>query len=78
MFTYAYARVSTQDQNLSRQLDAFIKFGIPPKFIYCDKKSGKDFERENYTKPIKRLKKRRLIDYKINRSLGSQLRCYYR
>lgn len=70
MFTYAYARVSTQDQNLSRQLDAFAKFGISPKFIYCDKKSGKDFERENYTKLIKRLKKGDLLIIKSIDRLG--------
>lgn len=70
MFTYAYARVSTQDQNLSRQLDAFAKFGISPQFIYCDKKSGKDFERENYTKLIKRLKKGDLLIIKSIDRLG--------
>ena len=50
---YAYGRVSAQDQNLNRQIDSFLKFGVPPKRIYTDKKSGKDFERANY----KRLKK---------------------
>ena len=39
--TYAYARVSSRDQNLDRQLSAFRSFGIPPKHIFCDKKSGK-------------------------------------
>ena len=39
--TYAYARISSRDQNLDRQLSAFRSFGIPPKHIFCDKKSGK-------------------------------------
>lgn len=60
MNTYAYARVSAQDQNLARQLDAFSSYGVSPKHIYCDKKSGKDFNRENY---LKLLKKRRPTDY---------------
>ena len=41
--TYAYARVSTQDQNLTRQLEAFDEFGVDRKNVYCDKKSSKDF-----------------------------------
>lgn len=47
--TYAYARVSSLDQNLWRQLDAFKKIGIPDERIITDKKSGKDFERPGYT-----------------------------
>ena len=39
--TYAYARISSRDQNLDRQLSAFRSFGIPPKHIFCDKISGK-------------------------------------
>ena len=38
--TYAYAHISSRDQNLDRQLSAFRSFGIPPKHIFCDKKSG--------------------------------------
>lgn len=43
-----YARVSTKDQNLSRQIDAFKKLGAKDEQIICDKASGKDFEREGY------------------------------
>lgn len=43
-----YARVSTKDQNLARQIDAFHELGIEDKDIYSDKKSGKDFERVEY------------------------------
>lgn len=46
--TYAYGRVSAADQNLNRQIDSFIQFGVGIEQIYTDKKSGKDFQRENY------------------------------
>ncbi|MDO5813293.1 MAG: recombinase family protein [Bacillota bacterium] len=54
---YGYARVSTKDQNELRQIIALKKFGVCEKNIYTDKQSGKDFERENYKKLIKLLKK---------------------
>ena len=44
----AYGRVSTKDQNLQRQLDAFYKIGIDEKHIYVDKKSGENLERVGY------------------------------
>lgn len=61
MTIYAYARVSARDQNLARQLDAFERFGVEPKRIYCDKKSGKDFDRTNYNRLMKRLKRGDLV-----------------
>lgn len=70
MNTYAYARVSAQDQNLARQLDAFSSYGVLPKHIYCDKKSGKDFDRENYLKLLKKLKKGDLLIIKSIDRLG--------
>lgn len=56
MNTYAYGRVSTKDQNLQRQLSAFHEFGIKETCIYADKKSGKDFERKEYKRLLKKLK----------------------
>ena len=70
MSTYAYARVSSQDQNLSKQLDAFATYGVQSKFIYCDKKSGKDFDRESYNKLIKKLKRGDLLIIKSIDRLG--------
>lgn len=52
---YAYARVSAKDQNLERQTEKFLQFGIRKKNIFCDKKSGKDFERSAYLKLVKKL-----------------------
>ena len=45
---FAYGRVSSKGQNEARQLEAFKKYGIDERDIYIDKKSGKDFERDQY------------------------------
>ena len=45
---FGYVRVSSKDQNEARQLKAFKDFGIDDRDIYVDKKSGKDFDREQY------------------------------
>ena len=42
---YGYARVSSREQNLDRQLDALRAFGVEYGAVYADKASGKDFER---------------------------------
>ncbi len=68
--TYAYARVSARDQNLTRQIEAFEKLGIPKDRIFCDKKSGKNFERRNYLRLIKRLKSGDLLVIKSIDRLG--------
>ena len=52
---YGYARVSTNDQNADRQLLALEKFGVPKKHIFIDHQSGKDFERPQYRRLLKRL-----------------------
>lgn len=70
MKTYAYARVSAQDQNLNRQFSAFTEFGIPPENIFSDKQSGKNFERKSYRKLIKTLKKGDLLVIKSIDRLG--------
>lgn len=46
--TFYYARVSSQDQNLDRQLDAFKAMGATDRDIVTDKQSGKDLERTGY------------------------------
>lgn len=47
-FLFGYARVSTKDQNLERQMTKLLEKGIDPRHIYTDKESGKDFDREGY------------------------------
>ena len=45
---YGYIRVSTKEQNIDRQVNSLIKYGVEPSNIKVDKQSGKDFNRENY------------------------------
>lgn len=54
--TYGYVRVSSRDQNEERQIIAMRDFGIKDKLIYLDKQSGKDFERPQYRKLMRKLK----------------------
>ena len=56
MKIYGYARVSSTDQHEDRQLAAMQKLEIPKSQMYIDKQSGKDFERKEYRKMVKRLK----------------------
>ena len=49
---YGYCRVSSVDQNLSRQIAEMKKAGIDERYILCDKKSGKDFDRKEYNKLV--------------------------
>lgn len=46
--TFYYARVSSKEQNLSRQIEAFKKLGADEREIICDKESGKSLERPGY------------------------------
>ena len=53
---YGYVRVSTREQNEQRQVVALMEYGIAEKRIYMDKQSGKDFERPNYKRLIRKIK----------------------
>ena len=53
---YGYARASTVAQNLDRQLDELTKLGLDESHIYTDKESGKNFDRKNYKKLVRKLK----------------------
>lgn len=46
--TFYYGRVSSQGQNLGRQIDAFRAMGAEDRYIITDKASGKDFDRKGY------------------------------
>ena len=52
---YGYMRVSTREQNEDRQRIALLEMGVPEKNIYVDKLSGKDFNRPQYKKLLKKL-----------------------
>lgn len=56
MMIYGYVRVSATDQNEERQMAALSAVSVPPQHIYRDRQSGKDFERPQYKRMIKRLK----------------------
>lgn len=53
--TYGYMRVSTREQNEDRQRIALLEMGVPEKNIFADKLSGKDFNRPQYKKLLKKL-----------------------
>ena len=70
MKQYAYVRVSTKDQNPDRQVAAMLDIGISEKNIFIDKISGKDFNRTEYLKLIKKLKAGDLLVIKSIDRLG--------
>lgn len=53
---YGYVRVSSKDQNEDRQILAMREFGIEKSDIYLDKQSGKDFDRPQYKRLLRKLK----------------------
>ena len=67
---YAYGRVSAKDQKLERKLDAFQRCGIRFDRIFTDKKSGKDFERREYDRMIKKIRAGDLLVIKHIDRLG--------
>ena len=68
--TYGYIRVSTKEQNEDRQLIALREMSIPEQNIFMDKQSGKDFNRPQYKKLIKKLKPDDLLYIKSIDRLG--------
>lgn len=54
--TYGYVRVSTRDQNETRQLDAMREFGVAEEHIIVEKQSGKDFKRPSYQRLMQSLR----------------------
>ena len=67
---YGYVRVSSCDQNEDRQLIALRKLEIPEKNIFMDKQSGKDFDRPQYKRMVRKLKKDDLLYIKSIDRLG--------
>lgn len=58
---YGYVRVSSLDQNENRQLIAMNERSVPNGNIYIDKRSGKDFERLQYKKLVRKLEEGDLL-----------------
>ncbi len=67
---YGYIRVSTKEQNEDRQLVALHELNIPEKNIFMDKQSGKDFDRPQYKRLVRRMKKDDLLYIKSIDRLG--------
>ena len=65
-----YARVSTKEQKEDRQILALKEYGVKEKNIYTDKQSGKDFNRYEYQKMLKRLKQGNVLVIKSIDRLG--------
>ena len=70
MNSYGYIRVSTREQNEDRQLIALHEVGLQDKNIYMDKQSGKDFNRPQYKKLLRKIKKNDLLYIKSIDRLG--------
>lgn len=70
MNIYGYIRVSSRDQNEGRQLIALKEVGVSDKNIYLDKQSGKDFNRPQYKKLLRKMKKDDLLYIKSIDRLG--------
>ena len=67
---YGYVRVSTAQQHIDRQIDALLELGLDQSSIFIDYESGKDFNRRNYKKLIRKLKKDDLVIIKSIDRLG--------
>ena len=68
--TYGYIRVSSKDQNEDRQRIALQELAVPEKNIYMDKQSGKDFDRPQYKRLLRKMKKDDLLYIKSIDRLG--------
>ena len=71
---YGYARVSTREQNEDRQIVALKEMGVPEENIYLDKLSGKNFERPQYKRLLRKLNKKSVLYIKSIDRLGRSYR----
>ena len=67
---YGYVRVSTREQNEGRQMTALGDLSIPEENLFVDKHSGKDFQRPQYKRMVKRLRPDDLLYIKSIDRLG--------
>lgn len=67
---YGYIRVSTKEQNEDRQRIALEEFSVPQNQIYMDKMSGKDFNRPQYKRLMRKMKKDDVLVVKSIDRLG--------
>lgn len=67
---YGYMRVSSKEQNEDRQKIALTEMGVPENNIYMDKQSGKDFERRQYKRLLRKLNENSVLYIKSIDRLG--------
>ena len=67
---YGYMRVSSKEQNEDRQKIALTEMGVPENHIYMDKQSGKDFERTQYKRLLRKLNENSVLYIKSIDRLG--------
>ena len=67
---YGYVRVSTREQNEDRQMIAMVEMDVPEQNIFIDKQSGKDFNRPQYKRLLKKLKENDVLYIKSIDRLG--------
>lgn len=67
---YGYMRVSSKEQNEDRQKIALTEMGVPKNNIYMDKQSGKDFERTQYKRLLRKLNENSVLYIKSIDRLG--------
>ncbi len=67
---YGYCRVSSREQNEDRQLISMREIGVPEENIFVDKQSGKDFNRPQYKRMLRKLKENDLVYVKSIDRLG--------
>ncbi len=65
-----YVRVSSYEQNEDRQVTALKEMGVPEEHIYIDKQSGKDFDRPQYQRLLRKLDKESVLFVKSIDRLG--------
>ena len=70
MAIFGYIRVSTKEQNEDRQLIAMNEANVPPENVYMDKQSGKDFNRPNYKRLLRKLRRDDVLYIKSIDRLG--------
>ena len=70
MNVYGYIRVSSSEQNVGRQVVAMSERAVPVTNIFMDKQSGKDFERPQYKRLVRKLKPGDLLYIKSIDRLG--------
>ncbi len=75
--TYGYIRVSTREQNEDRQVIALQEAGVAEENIYMDKQSGKDFDRPQYKKLLRKMKKDDLLYSRASTVWGATTRKFW-